>query len=436
MGSARVAVCSYNFSAKRPGVKQKSAPAHLFLLPIPIATGLWYGADPVTAPRLALWGSELSPYALKLRACLDAAHLPYAWLPADGGRLVNLRANWRVEWAKRTGAVERHPALDPLDEYPLVPFLIEDDRRVHYDSSALARWIDARHPGSDGPLVPADPALAFAAQLVDEAFDEFGLYMVHHNRWVVSARTNDAGARLARELRRVVPPGAGWIVERTFSQRQVRRLPYLFSVAPHGFSVGLRPALTPPSPPGFPPTHDLLADAWTRCLAAVEAVLTRRPFLLGERFTLADAGVYGQLGMNLTDPTAADDIRTRASATFAWLERIRDRGHVGCRGDVGLHGDLAGLFAFIGETFVPLMRQNARAYADAVARGERLFNERAFDARRALYDGELLGRPFRSVAKTFQVRVWREVEAAWAALGADERGRVGAVVGEAMSRGV
>ncbi len=377
-----------------------------------------------TAPRLALWGSELSPYALKLPACLDVAGLAYAWLPAEGGRLRNLRANWRVEWAKRTRAVVRFPALDALDEYPLVPFLIEDDRRVHYDSSALARWIDACHPGPDGPLVPADPALAFAAQLVDETFDELGLYLVHHNRWVMSARTNDAGARLAREFRRVLPPGAGWLMARRFSERQVRRLPYLFSVAPHGFSVGLRPALTPPSLPGFPPTHALLAEAWTECLAAVEAVLTRRPFLLGERFTLADAGVYGQLGMNLADPTAADDIRTRAPATFRWLERIRDRRHVGCRGEIGLGPEIADLFAFIGRTFVPLMQQNARAYEDAYGRGERVFNERAFDAGRALYDGELLGKPFRAVAKTFQVRVWREIEAAWRGLDAEARARL------------
>jgi glutathione S-transferase len=317
--------------------------------------------------------------------------------------------------------VLRYPGLDVLDEYPLVPFLLEDDRRVHYDSSALARWIDARHPGPDGRLVPADPALAFAVQLIDETFDEIGLYLVHHNRWVMSARTNDAGARLAREFRRVLPPGAGGIMARRFSERQVRRLPYLFSVAPHGFSVGLRPALTPPSPAGFPPTHAILDEAWRACLASLEAALARRPFLLGERFTLADAAVYGQLGMNLKDPTAADDIRARAPATFAWLERVRDRRHVGCRGDVAGAPERAGRFDFIAETFVPLMRQNARAYADLHGHGERVFNERGFDAGRGLYDGELLGKPFRAVAKTFQVRVWREIEAAWAALDADAR---------------
>jgi glutathione S-transferase len=365
---------------------------------------------------------------LKLRALCEWAELPYEWLPAEGGRLRNLCANWLVERAKRTRTVERHPRLDALDEYPLVPFLIVDDRRVLYDTSALAQWIDDCHPAPHGRLVPSDSAVAFVARLIEEAFDEFGLYMVHHNRWVMSARTNDAGARLAREFRRVLPPGAGWIMERRFSERQVRRLPYLFSVAPVGFSIGLRRALTPPARPGFPPTHAILEEAWAAFLASIEAVLARRPFLLGEGFTIADAGVYGQLAMNLADPTAADDIRRRAPATFAWLERIRARGHVGTSGPPRVEPDLAALVAAIACTFVPLMQQNERAYEDARARGETVFNERAFDRGRALYDGTLLGRPFRSVVKTFQVRVWRDLEAAWEALAPEARGRLAPLV--------
>jgi len=315
--------------------------------------------------------------------------------------------------AKRTRTIERYPRLDDLDEYPLVPLLIEDDRRVLYDSSALAHWIDDCHPSPHGRLSPEDTALAFVARLIDEAFDEFGLYMVHHNRWVMSATTNDAGQRLAREMGRVLLPGTGWILARRFAQRQVRRLPYLFSVAPPGFSVGLRAALTPPSLAGFPATHGILAAAWDAYLASVETVLVRRPFLLGERFTIADAGVYGQLGMNLADPSAADDIRRRAPATFTWLGAIRDRRHVGSTGPLELGDELAGLLDVIARTFVPLMQQNERAYEAARAGGERLFNERAFAKRRALYDGTLLGKPFRSVVKTFQVRVWRELREAW-----------------------
>jgi len=82
----------------------------------------------------------------------------------------------------------------------------------------------------------------------------------------------------------------------------------------------------------------------------------------------------------------------------------------------------------IARTFVPLMQQNERAYEEARARGETVFNERAFDQRRALYDGTLLGLPFRSVVKTFQVRVWRELREAWRGLGVEERARLAPLV--------
>ena len=48
---------------------------------------------------LQLWGSELSPFTLKLRALLDYAAVPYRVLPADGGRLENYRALTRIQWA-------------------------------------------------------------------------------------------------------------------------------------------------------------------------------------------------------------------------------------------------------------------------------------------------------------------------------------------------
>ena len=125
-------------------------------------------------------------------------------------------------------------------------------------------------------LLPAEePALRFAARLVDEALDEVGLYLVHHNRWVVSARDNDAGPRLARQMRPLLGPAARVLAGR-FPARQVRRLPYLFSVAPadaHAFA-DLPARLRPPTREGFPATHALLEQAFRRLLGAVEPVLT------------------------------------------------------------------------------------------------------------------------------------------------------------------
>jgi glutathione S-transferase len=380
-----------------------------------------------------LWGSTLSPFALKVEALLRFAGVPHRWLPAQGRFAEALRFERRRRALVRGRLPLTWPERDPLDELPLVPFLFGPAGENLYDSTAIGLWLDARGLTGAAPLVPGeDPAVAFAVRLVDEALDEVGLYLMHHQRWVVSARDNDAGARLAREMRPLLGPAAR-VLARSFPARQVRRLPYLMSVAPPEAGAAfadLPPRLHPPSRPGFPPTHALLEEAHARLLAALEPLLAARPFLFGARFTLADASVYGQLAMNRADPSADAKVRRTAPAVHAWVERLARGDFAGHRaaGPLALDAAPAPLLAWCAETFVPLMQQNHAAWQRHRAAGETRFNEAAFDAGRALYDGELLGRPCRSVAKTFQVRVWRDLRSAWDALAATDRRRVAALL--------
>lgn len=385
----------------------------------------------MSTSSFTVWGPELSPFLLKLESMLAMAGVPFRRLPRDGTRFENLRLTLLLEIAKKRGTARRPPANDPLDEFPLVPFLVTPAKDVLYDSSALAVWLDERHSSEAGPLLPVEPALRFVCRFLDEAFDEVGLYLVHHNRWKLAAGDNDhPGRRLAREYATQLPPGTGPFFASWFERRQVRRLPYLFSVAPEGDRVaGLEAALTPPSRPGFPPTHRLLEETWERVLGAMEAILSAQPFLLGERFTLADASAYGQLSMNLTDTAAARRLRELAPRTFEWLVAIRDRRHVGSKGEPSLSPLLTPLLGIFAETFVPLMRANEAAYERLRGEGATVFNEAAFDAGLGLYDGELLGHPYRSVAKTFQVRVWRDLRREWAGLDAGSRDRVASLLG-------
>ncbi len=372
-------------------------------------------------PQITFWGVTASPYQLKMQALANAAGIPWQRAPEQLSSARALGMAWRLRRAIRTESIERLPSrVAGLDEYPSVPFYTLDGKTFYYDSSGLGYHLLRLTPAAQG-LLPPEPGLRFACQLIDEAFDEFGLYMVHHNRWVISAATNRMGEFTSREMRKLFPLGLHRRVARSLAKRQVRRCPYLFSVAPLGFDAGVSRELTPPALPGFPPTHELLDNAWRQYLAAIETVLERQPYLLGEHFTLADASAYGQLAMNLVDGRAASLLGELAPRTLQWLCMIRDGGHQGSAGKLYLHESLRPLLKVIAETFVPLMRQNTGAYRAAVERGQTLFNEAAFDQRQALYDGTLMDQPFRAVVKSFQVPVWRDLCQSWDALDEQQR---------------
>lgn len=364
-----------------------------------------------------VWGSELSPFTLKVIRLLRHARLPFRLLPTDGGGSEGWRCALRVERLKRGRLALTWPRMTEDDEFPLVPFVFGADGTNLYDSSAIAEWLDRGLP-PERRVIPDDPLAAFVARLIDDYADEFLLYVVHHNRWVVSARDNDAGRRLAHEYRRALGPFQP-LFARWFSARQVRRLPYLFSVAPAGFHVAALPrSRQPPARAGFPPTHALLEQAFVRLLDILETLLARQPFILGGRFTLADAALYGQLGMNLPDPSAGRIIRERAPRLHRWLTTLHGVEPAPLAGDGALQVDAAlqPLLAELARIHVPLMKQNAAAHARLRAQGQRRFNEAAFERGEALYDGVLDGRPWRAVAKSFQARVWRDCVAHWQVL--------------------
>lgn len=370
---------------------------------------------------VTLWGLTASPYHLKMQSIADFAGLSWRRLPEQGGLIETLRLLRRIRRAKAAGKVLRFPErVAGMDEYPAVPYYTLDGNNLYYDSTGLALHLD-KLGHSEQALLPEPAAQRFLCRLIDEAFDEFGLYMVHHNRWVTSARTNVMGEMTAREIGHWLPSPVRRNIALRLARRQSRRCAYLFSVAPADFDAGVGQDITPPARQGFPPTHALLDQAWRNYIAATEQLLSRQPYLLGERFTLADASAYGQLSMNLVDGRAAELLQELAPLTFNWLCMIRDGKHRGSSGPLSLTEQLTPLLQCIAETFIPLMKQNEAEYDKAVAAGQQLFNEEAFDSGQALYDGSLMGQPFRSVVKSFQVVTWRELLGEWQTLDTQSR---------------
>src|SRR6266481_1775899 len=86
--------------------------------------------------RWVLWGSELSPFALKVEALLRFAGIRFRWLPAAG----DFSQAFRFDRRRRRLVAGRLPLTWPqktaLDEFPLVPFLFGPAGENLYDSSA------------------------------------------------------------------------------------------------------------------------------------------------------------------------------------------------------------------------------------------------------------------------------------------------------------
>jgi len=366
-----------------------------------------------------LMTSQLSPFSLKIQSCLAFTGHRYQCLPGQGGKTKNTVKAIKVEIAKRRGTIYKYPQMTALDEYPGVPYLIEPSGRVQYDSSAIANWLDTqKNPHEDRKLLPTEPTLAFVVQLIDEAMDDFALNIAHHMRWLHSAQSNDAGERLFKEFSGFAFFSLLKDFPRGFSKRQVRRLPYLLSMPASDYKQDVPAYLKAPIKENWPPTHELLDHCWSEYILALEAVLSKQSYLLGEQFTLADASVFGMFGILLDDPAAEQDMLKRTPVLHGWLNKIKNNQHLSdiSTAELTLSPALKPLLNIILKTFVPFMKQNKAAYELHKARGETLFNEAGLRENRALYTSELLAHPYKAVSKTFTVQVWQDLVKTWQAL--------------------
>jgi len=357
-----------------------------------------------------LQSSLLSPFSLKARLLCKAFGLQPRLTPEDGGPVIAARIQAKMELAAHGFGRCLHRSPSPLDELPLVPWLFPNTGGYLCDSTEIGLYLE-RTQKADGRLTASDPACAFAVRLIEEAVDEVGLYALHHMRWVASGRTTTAMDVLQDEVAGSLGRTAARVFTGRFGPRQVRRLAYLFSVAPETDEFAdMAPAMRPPSRSGFPPTHRLLEEIWEQMIDAVESALADgRPYLFGEGLTLADAALMGNLGSTLSvDPDAALRLEQRAPLTTQWLRKSLDSS-LTLSAVQRLDDVHRPLLKWASEAFLPLMQQNAQAYALCPREHGGPRNEMAFDRGVNLFEGHLLGHPYKTVVKDFQYKVYREL---------------------------
>lgn len=267
-----------------------------------------------------LFGVELSPYSLKVRAYFRYKRIPHEWVARD--------TTTQAEF-------ERYARL------PLVPLVVTPGGKGMQDSTPIIDHFEALHP--EPSIHPADPSLAFLSALIEEYGDEWGNKQMFHYRWTYAPDQRSTAERIARLTR----PG---LSEEEYAQatEQIRR-----RMVPRLSFVG-----------SSDETREHIESSLDRLLSILERHLSQRMYLFGGKPSLGDFGLGAQLYQCSTDPTAGALLRAVAPNVGAWAVRMLDPQDAGDpEGWDALAPTLQPLLVEIGQTFLPWTTANARALA-------------------------------------------------------------------------
>jgi len=308
--------------------------------------------------------SHLEPYTLhvydisyfsgKMQAYLAYKGIPHRTHEITWQELVD-----RV--APQTGLVE-------------VPVVECGDGTFLRDSTAMIEWFERRY--REAPVLPADPAAAFLCRLLEDYADE-GLWRpALYYRWAFAKDSVLYSRRFTEDfLSYPMTPAA--VLRLTVRDRQRRAY-----VRGEGITAENR------------------ADVerhYTDELADLESVFRRRPFLFGDRPSLADFGYFASMFRHFgIDPTPSRIMRNTAPAVYEWVARMWNARAAGLGGSAW-----APLADGLPQGLEPLLERAARRYLPALHA-----NALAVANRRSRYSVTLEGKPYPGLeAVPFQA--WR-----------------------------
>jgi glutathione S-transferase len=265
-----------------------------------------------------IFGSEMSPYSVKVRSYARYKGIPHEWIP-------------------RTTASEE--AYRKYARLPIVPTVATPQDEGLQDSTPIMETLDARFP--EPSIHPADPALAFLSALIEEFGDEWGNKLMFHHRWF--AQVDQLAS--AQTLARLAQPQGDEAEVAQWAAMILQRM------STRGHFVGSSPANAP-----------LITGYYFELLDLLEAHLRTRKYLFGGRPAFADFGLGGQMYECSVDPTCGAGMRARGPAVLDWCHRMMEPREDGpFETWESLAPTLKPLLAYIGRYFLPWTAANARA---------------------------------------------------------------------------
>jgi glutathione S-transferase len=271
-----------------------------------------------------IFGSEMSPYSIKVRSYFRFKQIPHRWIP------------------RREESEEEYKRYARL---PIVPLVVTPSDESLQDSTPIMEALDEVFP--EPSIHPDDPTLRFLSALIEEFGDEWGNKLMFHHRWYEEVDQIASAGTLARLN---LPHG---------SATEVAALAHFVRerMSGRGHFVGSSDANAP-----------LITTYYFELLDLLDTHLTDRNYLFGARPSFGDFGLAAQLYEASVDPTCGAGMRARGPAVLDWCHRMLEPRIDGeFETWETLSPTLAPLVAYIGKYFLPWTVANAKAVEAGVS---------------------------------------------------------------------
>lgn len=316
---------------------------------------------------IKLYGLRVSYYTGKMEGYLRYKGIDYDFMPMNYG-IFDL-----IE--EKTGAAQM-PAIELTDG------------RFMADTTPMIAWFEEHHP--EHSVYPKDPVMNVIAQLLEDYFDEWLWRPAMHYRWSYPQSRMHLSRRIVDEFMTDVKTPK-FIMRAVIRRRQWGRF-----VKDDGVSLE---------------TWDHVESIYLNTLERLQRVFANRPYLLGDKPSIADFGLFASMFRHFAqDPTASDLMRLHASGVFEWQARLWNERADGEADWINeIPDDLSPFLTDIGEAYLPYLSDNARAWQQGLEH----------------FDHQTQGVQYRHVPVS-QYRVWclEELQRKARAVGVQEQARL------------
>jgi glutathione S-transferase len=230
--------------------------------------------------KYRLFGTETSPYSVKVRSYLRYKKIPFDWVIKGYGTDAEFKE------------LARSQAL---------PMLVSPRGAVAHDSSLILAKIEkARNkPGA----MPRDPACRALACLLEDYADEWLNKAMYQYRWGTTKSAKVAAARQAEGIFNGFEVENLTDIEKSIAKSMTGRLKLIGSTKK---------------------TVPVIEASFARFLALLNAHLEHHLFLFGGHPSIADFAIAGQLSQLAMEDVSGKMIRETAPFVSAWCEFMED----------------------------------------------------------------------------------------------------------------